>query len=212
LGTNFGNYTGTLPINKGGTGAVNAASASSNLLGTDYANYAGKLPLNTNVKNTLAVTNGGTGAANTTDASNNLMGKNFANYTNGPLPISKGGTGVADNTRLLYQFDGADLTTGNALVLKGFNEWAKFTITIASSDGIGFCGGRRTSGSGYNAQLASTDGGLRCAISPSNNAIVIYYTGNRWGVMVSVAAMWVDLTGAVAKKPTDLVEIPIHGF
>ena len=95
--------TQTLPVNKGGTGAVDAPTARNNL-GLGPLATATSVSLASQVTGTLPIGNGGTGATTASAARTNLgLGPlatattvDLATQTSGVLAVARGGTGVSD--------------------------------------------------------------------------------------------------------------------
>jgi hypothetical protein len=165
-GTNFNelqaaSITGTLAINKGGTGQVTAnaafnalapAQTANRLLKSDGTNTSfAQAVLTTDVTGTLPVANGGTGTTSTTFA-------NLTTNVTGTLPIANGGTGVTTLTALgnLFYPVGSiysSTVSTNPGTSLGFGTWTQFGA------------GRMMMGAGGSFSPGATGG--------SNDAIVV---------------------------------------
>lgn len=129
--TSLSELSGTLPVNQGGTGATDAATARTNLgvtpanIGAATSDHSHSL---TSLSGTLSVAKGGTGATDAATARSNLgitpgnIGAATANHSHaltsmtGTLSIAKGGTGATTAAAALAALGGATMNLYTASI------------------------------------------------------------------------------------------------
>jgi hypothetical protein len=215
-GTNFydlqaQNLTGTLAINKGGTGQTTAnaafnalapAQTANRVLRSDGTNTSfAQVGLTTDVTGTLPIANGGTGTTSTTFA-------NLTTNVTGTLPVANGGTGATTFTSgaILKGAGTGAVTTASAADIVGqigatavtnaanatdaTNATNAGTVTTVTSSQIGGANAGLSAGAvGTLAFLGSYVGGIA-------------FGGNVAGSSLFPAGMWKGSTAGTNNTPS----------